>query len=240
MIQIKKIVFCFVSIFCSFLFLSFAFASNENLGITMSEEDCQVSCYDAEEDATYKVAMSATAWINTNKVNSCGLVVYEHTYKNDVPLIDSSTPIYSINTFDEVRNYGGYLYGMEKRDPETETYAHGFNSAFLAQLQQPDLWWKLLFTGYVDVEKSINEKITATYIHRINPCPVGTYVEIHAMCDAYGWDTNEVGIGCTVYKNDQPWGLENYKTWRGTDIEYSEYNGCLKKYCEEVTVTSFS
>lgn len=231
--------FYFLLLFCSFLFLPFARAENEDFGITMSEDKCQVSCYDAEEDATYTVAMSATAWINTDYGNSCGLAVYEYTYKDDVPFADYSTPIRYINPTDEVDNYGGYLYRRDEEEKTQETYTHSFDEAFLEQLQLPEYWWKLLFSGYVYVGSYLG-KITAMYNHRINPCPLGTYVELHAMCDGQGLDKDEVAIACTVYNNGEPQNLKTTKSWTGVEVENTEFVDCLLSSCDAITPPSSS
>lgn len=190
-------------LFLIFLLLALPLASaGDIVGITLSQEDCQVSCTDDATGEIYTVALEATAWIDKEGgLDSCGLRVDEFMYDGDTLLNTDDTALRYLDsqgeTDEEMREYG--LYG----DETDEIFYNGFYSGILEQLGRYDIIWKLLYASSISLEQDDEQTyITATYNHQIDPCAAdGTYVELEADCDSRGDD--EIGILCHEYIQEQ-------------------------------------
>ncbi len=167
------------------------------LGIYMLPEVCSVSCEDSQGNE-YTISMDAKAWVENDAASSCGLDVYEKLYENGNMIYEVQRAYH--DPASEERNYGGYIYshGDSEEQADDTTFTRGIMSGFLGLLNDYQTIWKIFYASEVQITKSDNI-IYAQYNHKINSCPVGTYVQIHAMCDAYGGDADEVAIGCRIY-----------------------------------------
>lgn len=204
-----KIELVFTFLFLSFLILLPIVYSHRDdtinaesqRSVSMSDKYCQVSCTDEEDGGTtYTVGLSGKVWLQETipEQDYCAAQIYESVYKDD-QLLSDPVAVLDIGFDDEQLMFGGYLFG---EGSSVTTRGRGFMSAFTNLLQNQNyVLWKLLYSGYVALDKDTNtDTITATYTHRINPCPIGTYVSMHAMCDSWGGNFDEIALGCDIYQ----------------------------------------
>src|SRR3989338_4289431 len=175
--------------------------------VSITDEYCQVSCYDEEEDATYTVGLSGKVLLQETDPEDeyCSAQIYESIYKDGESLAEPVN-VLDIGFDDEQYAFGGYIYHEDTagEGESVTTRARGFTSVFFDVVQDKSYLWKLLYSGYVTMTQDTETNtITASYIHRINSCPIGTYVEMHAMCDSHGTDWDEIALGCTVYEQGE-------------------------------------
>jgi hypothetical protein len=62
----------------------------------------------------------------------------------------------------------------------------------------------MYYENQVAVSQDENGIITVTSDNTINPCQIGTYAEVHLMCDATASATEQVAVGCTLYTDGNP------------------------------------
>ncbi len=219
---------------CLLASLPFVSAARDDNGVILPDTLCRVSCIDDEVGDTYTVAMSVKAWMNHEDADSCGLDVQKYVYKNDDLMEGIDSSVRYIDPTEEVNNYGGYVYEYhDEEERGDETYSYGFLNAFLEDLTQYDLLWSLLYASNISLSQD-SASITATYNHKIDPCAAqGTYVEVHASCDATGTDADEVFVYCIVYKDGE--GQDTYTDIVGAaEVEFTWAGDCRGEDCDEI------